>query len=74
MNCPKCGYSYSRAIDSRHIGKEQRVRKRCGNCGSRFTVYEVSDLEYKRLKKQEKTIAKILSLMEVLKKIENEDN
>jgi transcriptional repressor NrdR len=72
VNCPKCGYNWSRATDSRKFGTEQRVRKQCANCSNRFTIYEVSDLEYRRLKKQEKTIAKILSLMEVLVNLETD--
>jgi transcriptional regulator NrdR family protein len=55
-------------------GIDKRVRKACAGCGHKFTIYELYGSEYKRLHKIEKTIAKILSLMEVLKNIENEDN
>jgi transcriptional regulator NrdR family protein len=74
MNCPNCGYGWSTVVDCRTQGSAKRVRKECTGCGNRFTIWEITDQEYKKLKKQEKTIATILSLMEVLKKLENEDN
>lgn len=67
MNCPKCGFGYSTVVDCRMVSSEKRVRKQCAGCGFRYTFYEVSDLEYNRLKKNEKTVRKILSLMEELK-------
>lgn len=72
MNCPKCGFGYSTVVDCRTVSREKRVRKQCAGCGFRYTFYEVSDLEYNRLKKNEKTVRKILSLMEELKS-ENTD-
>ena len=74
MNCPKCGHGWSSVVDSRGEGSVKRVRKECCGCGNRFTIWELSDQEYAKFKKQEKTIAQILSLMEVLKKLENKDN
>lgn len=74
MNCPKCGYSYSIVMECRASGEDQRVRKRCTNCNHRFTIFEVSQERYKTFNRQNKTISKILSLMEVLKNIENEDH
>ena len=71
MNCPKCGHGWSNVVDCRTSGTAKRVRKECCGCGQRFTVWEISDQEYLRFKQQEKTVAKILSLMEVLKNIEN---
>jgi transcriptional regulator NrdR family protein len=74
MNCPKCGHGWSTVIDCRTKGIEKRVRKECSECGNRFTIWEIFDNEYRKLKKKEQMVNKILSLMEVLKKIENEDN
>ena len=74
MNCPECGYSYSIVTDCRTVGSVKRVRKQCTGCNHRFTLFEVSDVEYRRLKKKEKAISKILLWMEVLKNLENEDH
>jgi transcriptional regulator NrdR family protein len=67
VNCPKCGFGFSTVIECRMVSSEKRVRKQCAGCGFRYTLYEVIDLEYNRLKKNEKTVRKILSLMEELK-------
>lgn len=42
MNCPFCGYSDTRVVDSR-LGKEGnnvRRRRECPSCERRFTTYE----------------------------------
>lgn len=67
MNCPKCGYGYATVVDCRTVLDKKRVRKQCAGCGFRYTFYEVSDLEYNCLKKNEKIVRKILSLVEELK-------
>ena len=43
MNCPYCGYSESKVIDSRPTDEGERIRRRreCLNCAKRFTTYEV---------------------------------
>jgi len=40
MNCPYCGYTDSRVIDSREVNDGIRRRRQCLGCGSRFTTYE----------------------------------
>jgi len=40
MNCPYCGYSDSKVIDSRDVNEGVRRRRQCLSCGSRFTTYE----------------------------------
>jgi transcriptional repressor NrdR len=40
MNCPYCGYSEDKVIDSREAGDGIRRRRQCLRCGSRFTTYE----------------------------------
>ena|GEM_PF-52776 len=40
MNCPYCGYSEDKVIDSREAGDGIRRRRQCLKCGSRFTTYE----------------------------------
>ena len=40
MDCPYCGYSDSRVIDSRDVNDGIRRRRQCLKCDSRFTTYE----------------------------------
>jgi len=40
MNCPYCGGSGSRVIDSRPLDEGVRRRRKCLSCGARFTTYE----------------------------------
>ena len=42
MNCPFCGHSEDKVIDSRSSGDGAQVRRRreCLKCGRRFTTYE----------------------------------
>jgi transcriptional repressor NrdR len=40
MRCPYCGETESRVIDSRPVGEGVRRRRKCSNCGARFTTYE----------------------------------
>ncbi len=40
MNCPFCGYSDSRVIDSRDVNDGIRRRRQCLSCEARFTTYE----------------------------------
>ena len=42
MNCPACGNSDSKVIDSRPSDKASiRRRRECLGCGKRFTTYEI---------------------------------
>ena len=42
MNCPVCGYSESKVVDSRTSDSQGAIRRRreCLQCGARFTTYE----------------------------------
>lgn len=40
MNCPYCGHSEDKVIDSREVNEGIRRRRRCLGCGQRFTTYE----------------------------------
>jgi len=40
VNCPYCGYSESKVIDSRDVEDGIRRRRQCLRCDSRFTTYE----------------------------------
>ncbi|MDO4460417.1 MAG: transcriptional regulator NrdR [Clostridia bacterium] len=43
MKCPFCAYTESKVIDSRPTDEGERIRRRreCGQCGKRFTTYEI---------------------------------
>ena len=41
MKCPFCGFEDTKVIDSRPSDEKKRRRRECGNCGKRFTTYEV---------------------------------
>jgi transcriptional repressor NrdR len=45
MNCPFCGDSDNRVLDSRDVrdGSEVRRRRQCAGCERRFTTYERVD-------------------------------
>jgi transcriptional repressor NrdR len=40
MNCPYCGFSDSKVIDSRDVDQGIRRRRQCLSCSARFTTYE----------------------------------
>jgi transcriptional repressor NrdR len=40
MNCPYCGFSDSKVIDSRDVNEGIRRRRQCLSCNARFTTYE----------------------------------
>jgi transcriptional repressor NrdR len=40
MNCPFCGYTDSKVIDSRDVNDGIRRRRQCLSCRARFTTYE----------------------------------
>lgn len=41
MQCPFCGKEDTKIIDSRSTERKKKRRRECGNCGHRFTTYEV---------------------------------
>jgi transcriptional repressor NrdR len=40
MECPHCGSAQHKVIDTRDAGDAIRRRRRCEQCGQRFTTYE----------------------------------
>lgn len=40
MNCPYCKHTRHKVIDTREAGDAIRRRRRCEECGERFTTYE----------------------------------
>lgn len=50
MKCPRCNALGLTCKDSRPNGETIRRRRRCLNCGYRFTTYEISAEDYRKLK------------------------
>ena len=50
MNCPNCGYAFSRVVDSRNICNGKKRRRECVGCGERYNCIEVSEAEYRKMK------------------------
>lgn len=46
MHCPFCSHSETKVIDSRLVGDGEQIRRRreCGQCGERFTTFEIAEL------------------------------
>lgn len=61
MNCPKCGYGYSKIIDSRPIENGKRRRHECSGCGFRYTGIEIPNEEYEKMKKLYTEAQKIIN-------------
>ncbi len=40
MECPHCGHTQHKVIDTRDAGDAIRRRRQCEHCGQRFTTYE----------------------------------
>ena len=55
MKCPFCGFEDTKVIDSRFIDGKKRRRRRCTNCGRRFTTYECIELPELLVNKKDNT-------------------
>ena len=49
MNCPKCGYGYSKVVDSRVIQNGKKRRRECLGCGIRYNCIETSEEQYEKM-------------------------
>ncbi len=56
MHCPFCRYKDTKVIDSRLAsdGTQVRRRRRCPNCGKRFTTYESAENRFPDVIKRDK--------------------
>ena len=50
-NCSQCGSLAVFILETRNTATARRRRKRCDRCGHRETTYEISQEEYKALKR-----------------------
>lgn len=78
MQCPRCKAYGLSCTDSRPDGETIRRRRRCLNCGFRFTTYEISKEDYRNLKDKEKEnqalIADMISYLDEFYKKVSERN
>ena len=60
MNCPHCESDRTDIIDTRTSGEHERRRRRCKECGFRFTTYELTKTEYERFLAERKALEAIM--------------
>lgn len=56
MKCPNCGYEETKVIDSRHMDSKIRRRRGCGECGYRFTTFEMAEKPLLMVKKKDGSV------------------
>ena len=67
MQCPKCNAYGLACSDSRPYNETIRRRRRCMNCGYRFSTVEISVEDYRKLKdKEPETEALIADMLSYL--------
>ena len=59
MKCPKCKCKESYVIDTSDEGSYIRRRRVCNKCGTRYSTFELSKLEYLDLKAVKKMVDRI---------------
>lgn len=63
MICPKCGSPNAYVIDSRIVSRvQQRRRRMCADCKTRFTSVEIPLERMQELENKEKIFSKICCL------------
>lgn len=67
--CPVCKSENIYVIDSRKQECSIRRRKLCKNCESRFTTYEVSEVEMLKIRKTIKLISEMESIGSIFDEI-----
>lgn len=60
MNCPKCGHDVVSCIDSRPRNGTIYRRRKCMECGHRFSTLEISLDDMDRLKHKEALLRSLL--------------
>lgn len=67
MNCPKCGNSLASCIDARQKNDTIYRRRKCVECGYRYSTIEITIDENKRLIEVEKSLKELLSHAQEIK-------
>ena len=49
MNCPKCGYGFTKVVDSRDIPNGKKRRRECAGCGTRYNAIEILEEDYQNI-------------------------
>lgn len=61
--CPNCGSDNWLVIDTRPTENGRRRRKECGDCGERWTTYEIPQAELNTLKAQVDGLQKRMDML-----------
>ncbi len=62
MKCPKCKSENSMILDSRTCGDHTRRRRKCCDCGTRFSTEEITKEEYQHLTAREELLLHLAGL------------
>ena len=49
MNCPKCGYGFTKVVDIRDIPNGKKRRRECAGCGTRYNAIEILEEDYRNI-------------------------
>ena len=63
MICPNCGSGQTAIVDSRESGwggETVRRRRRCRECGFRYSTFEITEESYNGLLKQQEMLREIV--------------
>lgn len=66
MDCPKCGSGNGYVMDSRRAGGTVKRRRRCLDCGHRYSTMEV---DAEKLRELERTVAVLRLLQEKIEEL-----
>lgn len=61
MQCPKCGSNITSCIDSRPKENGVYRRRKCLDCGYRYSSWEIKEEELKQLREAFKALGELLS-------------
>ena len=64
IDCPHCGeWCVSRVFNTRPVGNSIYRRRKCMNCGKRFTTYEIDANTFKELSKNLDILSRIQNII-----------
>lgn len=62
--CPKCGSTVTKVVQSRKLSDGSKSRRRRCHKYHLFTAYEISELEYRKLKKLRQIFEQLQQLID----------